>query len=119
MRTTLSVGIAILCLGLPNRAAGQDTATGFAGSPAQWAAAQELGPVGPALADVNDGLSGQSSGGSRREGTVLMIVGAAGIITGLIIDESVVTILGVGVAGVGLYLYLHNGGKVVVGAFRP
>jgi hypothetical protein len=35
-----------------------------------------------------------------------MIVGAAGIVTGVIVDESIVTIAGAGVGGYGLYLYL-------------
>jgi hypothetical protein len=58
------------------------------------------------------------SSGSRRQGSVLMIVGGAGIITGLIIGEDIVTIAGAGVAGVGLYFYLSHGGKVEVGARR-
>jgi hypothetical protein len=45
--------------------------------------------------------------GTRKEGVALMIVGAAGIITGLIIHESVVTVLGAVAGGVGLYLYLR------------
>jgi hypothetical protein len=45
--------------------------------------------------------------GSRKEGVALMIVGAAGIVTGLIVDEPIVTILGAGAGGVGLYLYLR------------
>lgn len=52
--------------------------------------------------------------GKRREGAVLMIVGAAGIVTGLLVDESLVTILGAGVAGVGLYVYLSNDGTIRV-----
>jgi hypothetical protein len=45
--------------------------------------------------------------GTRKEGIALMIVGAAGIVTGLLIDESVVTVLGAVAGGVGLYLYLR------------
>ena len=52
--------------------------------------------------------------GKRREGAVLMIVGVAGIVTGLLVDESLVTIAGAGVAGVGLYLYLSNDGTIHV-----
>ncbi len=48
----------------------------------------------------------------RRQGVVLMLVGAAGIVTGIIVDESIVTIAGAGVAGFGLYLYLDSGGRV-------
>jgi hypothetical protein len=45
--------------------------------------------------------------GTRREGRALMIVGAAGIITGLVIDEPAVTILSAGVGGLGLYFHLR------------
>lgn len=45
--------------------------------------------------------------GTHHEGLALMIVGAAGIVTGLIIDEPVVTIVSAGVGGLGLYLYLR------------
>jgi len=44
--------------------------------------------------------------GQKRTGAVLMIVGAAGLVTGLIVDEPIVTIAGAGVGGYGLYLYL-------------
>lgn len=43
----------------------------------------------------------------RGPGVALMLVGAAGIITGLLIDESLITILGAGTGLVGLYLYLR------------
>jgi hypothetical protein len=59
-----------------------------------------------------------AASGSRRQGTILMIVGAAGIVTGLIVDEPIVTIAGAGVAGLGLYLYLEHGGEVRVGGQR-
>ena len=36
-----------------------------------------------------------------------MIVGGAGLITGLLLDESIITIAGAGAAGVGLFLYLR------------
>jgi hypothetical protein len=45
--------------------------------------------------------------GTRREGMALMIVGAAGLITGLLIDEPAVTIISAGVGGLGLYFYLR------------
>ena len=47
------------------------------------------------------------SRGGRRQGTVLMIVGGAGILAGLLLDEDIITIAGAGVAGVGLYFYLR------------
>jgi hypothetical protein len=43
----------------------------------------------------------------RGPGVALMLVGAAGVITGLLIDENVITIAGAGVGLVGLYLYLR------------
>jgi len=43
----------------------------------------------------------------RAPGVALMLVGAAGVVTGLLIDESLVTIAGAGVGLVGLYLYLR------------
>lgn len=48
-----------------------------------------------------------TSRGGRRQGTVLMIVGGAGILAGLLLDEDIITIAGAGVAGVGLYFYLR------------
>jgi hypothetical protein len=46
--------------------------------------------------------------GGRRQGEILMIVGGAVILTGLLVDESLVTIGGVAVGGYGLYLYLRS-----------
>jgi hypothetical protein len=43
----------------------------------------------------------------RGPGVAFMIVGAAGLVTGLIIDESIVTVAGAGVGLYGLYLYLR------------
>lgn len=73
------------------------------------------GVVAP-VAEGEHGLSRLGSNGRRGEGTALMIVGGAGILTGIIVDESIVTIAGAGVAGVGLYFFLDSGGKVTVGA---
>ncbi len=44
----------------------------------------------------------------RRKGEVLMIVGGAGILTGLLVDEEIVTIAGAGIGGFGLYLFLSS-----------
>jgi hypothetical protein len=52
-------------------------------------------------------LMTQRARGNRRQGEILMIVGAAGIVTGLLVDEDLITIAGAGVAGFGLYLYLE------------
>lgn len=43
----------------------------------------------------------------RREGETLMIVGGAVLLTGLLVDESLITIAGAAVGGYGLYLYLR------------
>ena len=43
----------------------------------------------------------------KRTGTALMIAGAAALVTGLIIDEDAVTVIGAIAAGVGLFLYLR------------
>lgn len=45
--------------------------------------------------------------GKRRQGEILMLVGAAGIVTGLVADEDLITIAGAGVGGFGLYQYLQ------------
>ncbi|HET9292758.1 MAG TPA: hypothetical protein VFO06_00570 [Gemmatimonadales bacterium] len=47
-----------------------------------------------------------AASGDSHTGEVLMIVGAAGLITGLIIDEDGLTVAGAIVGLVGLYLYL-------------
>ena len=49
----------------------------------------------------------ENARGGRRQGEILMIVGGAVIVTGLLVDESLVTIGGVAIGGYGLYLYLR------------
>jgi hypothetical protein len=46
-------------------------------------------------------------GPHHSEAVALMIVGAAGLVTGLIIDEDILTLAGAGVGLVGLYMYLR------------
>jgi hypothetical protein len=43
----------------------------------------------------------------RAPGVVLMIVGAAGIITGIVVEEGIITVAGAGIGLYGLYLYLR------------
>jgi hypothetical protein len=43
----------------------------------------------------------------RGPGVALMLVGAAGVVTGLLLSENIITILGAGTGLVGLYLYLR------------
>lgn len=49
----------------------------------------------------------RQAGGNRRQGEILMIVGVAGIVTGLVAHEDLITIAGAGVGGFGLYRYLQ------------
>jgi len=65
-------------------------------------------PVSPGIA-ARDGFRAVRSASLRHRGpgVALMIVGAAGVITGLLLDESVVTIAGAGAGLVGLYLYVR------------
>jgi hypothetical protein len=48
-----------------------------------------------------------SEGRHHGKAVALMIVGAAGIVTGLLVEEDIITIAGAAVGGVGLYLYLR------------
>jgi len=61
----------------------------------------------PELERPTGGLITQRARSSKRHGEILMIVGAAGIVTGLLIDEDLITIAGAVVGGVGLYFYLQ------------
>ena len=64
-------------------------------------ATQAVGPDRP----VGAGMIQQA--GNRRQGEILMIVGVAGIVTGLVAHEDLITIAGAGVGGFGLYRYLQ------------
>lgn len=56
-----------------------------------------------------DDATGVSTLAARRrgEGEVLMIVGAAGIVTGILIDEGLISFAGAAVGLYGLYLHLR------------
>ena len=43
----------------------------------------------------------------RHTGVTLMIVGLAGVLTGLIVDEGAITVAGAVVGGEGLFMYRH------------
>jgi len=67
-----------------------------------------LRPVPTAATDNSANLATVAvTRASKRTGTALMIAGAAALVTGLIIDEDVVTVAGAIAAGVGLFLYLR------------
>lgn len=64
-------------------------------------------PVSPAVTQPSLVARVETVRGGRRQGEILMIVGGAVILTGLLVDESLITIGGVAVGGYGLYLYLR------------
>jgi hypothetical protein len=61
----------------------------------------------PELAPSVSLAAAKASKGGHGNAVALMVVGAAGIVTGLIADEDILIIAGAGVGGVGLYLYLR------------
>ena len=95
---------------VPLRPAGAQAVapTSLCATPVQLATAAALRPQA-SIASERPMLLGNDpyQHGTRTEGVALMIVGVAGIVTGLIVDEPVVTILSAGVGGLGLYFYLR------------
>lgn len=105
-----SLGLALVfALSCPVRSAMAQAAapTSLQPSADQFAAAATLSPPDAVTFEATAGSIATASvqSGARREGVTLMLVGAAGMLTGLLIDESAVTILSAGLAGLGLYLY--------------
>jgi hypothetical protein len=108
----LMAGLALLgFVALPGNAVAQAAGVvTIAPNPGTLRAAAELRlPAGQPLqlAPAVGELMTRGSRGNRRQGEILMIVGAAGIMTGLLVDEDLVTIAGAAVGGFGLYLYLE------------
>ena len=113
MNVMLVAGVALLALtAAPHRLAAQAaTSPSIAPTAASLTAAAHLrlasnGPLGAGRPAGE--LIALRSSGNRRQGEILMIVGAAGLVTGLLVDEDIITIAGAGVAGFGLYLYLQD-----------
>jgi hypothetical protein len=113
MRALLTGGLIVLLSGAAAGTAAAQSSTGTAPGirPSPREAdirlryvAEDADPVGSRL-QSSAHLATLAS--DRRTGRALMIVGVAGIVTGLIVDESIVTIAGAGVGGYGLYLYLR------------
>jgi hypothetical protein len=108
--------LVLLCLGLPleSMQAQHPFASSVAATRDQLSAAARLHP-GRRLAfdfehyDLGD--YAQSRRPSRRQGEILMIVGGAGILTGLLVDEALITIAGAAIGGYGLYVYLQASPK--------
>jgi hypothetical protein len=112
MRLTLMTGLALLGFAaLPEKAVAQAPgAVRIAPTPRTLSAAAQLRlPAGQPFQLVPPASEPMIQGGrgDRRQGEILMIVGAAGIVTGLLVDEDLVTIAGAAVGGFGLYLYLQ------------
>jgi hypothetical protein len=112
MRHMLMAGLALIGFAaLPGKTVAQAAgAVAIAPSPETLRAAAPLRltagqPLEP-LRSAGERMT-QASRGNRRQGEILMIVGAAGIVTGLLVDEDLVTIAGAAVGGFGLYLYLQ------------
>ena len=112
MRLVLLAGLALFGFtAAPRHAAAQAVGAGLiAPSPEILSTTAQLRlPASPPLglvAPAGERMT-QGSRGNRRQGEILMIVGAAGIVTGLLVDEDVVTIAGAVVGGFGLYQYLQ------------
>jgi hypothetical protein len=112
MRPTLISALALLALAAaPGRLVAQAAAfKPIAASEQILIAAAELRmPASPTLGlepSVGD-LMTRRARGNQRQGEILMIVGVAGIVTGLVAHEDLITIAGAGVGGFGLYRYLQ------------
>jgi len=112
MRLVLVIGLALVAsTAAPASASAQSAVAGLVAPSAGvlTAAAQLRLPasgLGSLVAPAGERMT-QASRGNRRQGEILMIVGAAGIVTGLLVDEDLVTIAGAAVGGFGLYLYLE------------
>jgi len=110
MRSLTLIGLLAVALLAPLQSAGaqQMASIGLRPSSEQFAATAMLQSQHAQAADEAVTLNMDSyKHGSRKEGVALMIVGAAAIVTGLIVDEPIITVLGAGAGGVGLYLYLR------------
>ena len=102
-----------MCLaGLTRQASAQGSAPTFVGATASQLQATVVLELPPSLSLVAadsrfPGAQAVQARAGRRDGEILMIVGGAAILTGLLVDESLITIAGAVVGGYGLYLYLR------------
>jgi hypothetical protein len=103
------IAVSALSLSLISRpVVAQTQGTGQIGpSVENFQAAAALRPVASAPEQSANLSTVAVARASKRTGTALMIAGAAALVTGLIIDEDVVTVAGAIAAGVGLFLYLR------------
>lgn len=114
----LLVSLGIGLLGTTTLSAQSTRALAAVGLPPAWSpspvALALLAPDAPALPALTAEAPAvapmtlaKGGHGGKKEAVALMVVGAAGIVTGLIADEDIITIAGAGVGGFGLYLYLR------------
>lgn len=111
MRLMLMVGLALLALAAAPAdmvAQGSPSLSIAPGHETLTAAAQLRLPATELSVLERPGqLAVQRARGNKRQGEIMMIVGAAGIVTGLLTHEDLITIAGAVVGGVGLYFYLQ------------
>lgn len=116
MRLWPAAVLAVLAVpGLTGVLHAQGHATGSIGAtPAELSASAHLRlPGSQVTVSEQRGLvtGGYYARAGRRDGEVLMIVGGAVILTGLLVDEGLITIAGAAIGGYGLYLYLRASPK--------
>lgn len=105
--------ILTLCLAaLTRQASAQVSAPTFLGATASQLQATAVLELPPSLSWVAaepqyPGAQAVRARAGRRDGEIWMIVGGAAILTGLLVDEGLITIAGAAVGGYGLYLYLR------------
>lgn len=110
MRSLVSSAVLTLALLLPLGAAEAQGAApaSLRASSAEYASLALVQPMPAVTADAPAALAVDPyQHGTRKEGSVLMIVGLVGVVVGLVADEPVITILSAGVGGLGLYFYLR------------
>ena len=105
----LTLLLAAIVLVPPRAAAAQAASTtSLRATPAQFAATAALQPAEKLPDTSPPSLEADPyQHGTRTEGVALMVVGLAGIVTGLVVDEPFITVIGAGVGGLGLYFYLR------------
>jgi hypothetical protein len=114
LKSSIAVLATVALIAVATPAAAQSPSFQRSAASYQHQAALQVTTPAPAL-----NTSAFRSQKSRRTGVLLMIVGVAGIVTGLAVDEPVVTIAGAVVGGIGLYMYLDNSRSVQVGYRVP
>ncbi len=132
MQWIIAAGVAVLMAGGAARVSAQTVAPRDLGAPAntsparpggepRWTAPDSTGGSGPteprgirrAWTPLAPGTHVASQDTvfvahpSRRGPLALLIAGGAGVVAGLIADESTITIVSAGIAGVGLYLLVR------------